>query len=108
MNNISLPFQKVVHNFFLFFYVHQNDSDIPGFLDRLDKARDTAEAARKSLWDGRLPHSELIFPHVGMNNEEHLRKKFNRAILEQVLGKLVVGGYAAQFAIMPEKMVRKF
>ena len=47
------------------------------------------EEARKALWDGRLPHSELIFPHVNIFNDEPLRRRFNKALLEQ--GEFIVG-----------------
>lgn len=59
------------------------------FLETIEKGQAAVAAARKALWDARMPNSEAMFPHVDVWNEEHLTKKFNRALLEQ--GKFVIG-----------------
>ena len=59
------------------------------FLETVEKGQAAVAAARKALWDARMPNSEAMFPHVDLWNEEHLTKKFNRALLEQ--GKFVIG-----------------
>ncbi len=59
------------------------------FLETVEKGQAAVAAARKALWDARMPNSEAMFPHVDVWNEEHLTKKFNRALLEQ--GRFVIG-----------------
>lgn len=63
--------------------------DPRSFLETVKKGQAAVAAARKALWDARMPNAEAIFPHVDVWNEEHLTKKFNRALLGQ--GKFVIG-----------------
>lgn len=73
--------------------------DTLSFIDTLEKGQAAVAAARQALWDARLPNSEIMFPHVGIWNEEHLTKKFNKAVLTQgaftigVMGTSVTAGH---------------